>query len=349
MADIASAISDELHQRKEYIDNQLVETIYFGGGTPSLLEIQDIENIIAGIYSNYKVTDDAEITLEANPDDLSPVKLNALKKAGINRLSIGIQSFREEDLKFLSRTHTALQVLQCITDAKQAGFQNLSIDLIYGIPTLTENGWIENLENAFALAIPHISSYSLTIEEKTPLEFLIRKGRLKPVDENLSASHYHILRAMMHEHGYEHYEVSNFCLPEAYSRHNIAYWQGKHYLGVGPSAHSYNGTSRSWNVANLSKYISSTASGNVESEKEVLSLVTQLNEYIMTSLRTMWGCDLRYVTHKFGSGHAENLLNNSLPFIETKQMEYKAGKLLLTPEGLLFADGIAATLFIEEE
>jgi len=314
-----------------------------------MLEVSDIEKIIRIIYSNYSVLEDAEITLEANPDDITAEKLDALKRSGVNRLSIGIQSFRQEDLQFLSRTHTSAQVTRCISDAKQAGFHNLSIDLIYGIPTLTEEGWIENLEKAFAYKIPHISAYSLTVEDKTPLEFMIRKGKMKPVDENLTASHYSILCTMMEEHGYEQYEVSNFCLPGAYSRHNTAYWQGKHYLGVGPSARSYNGVSRSWNVANLVKYIDSVASGKVESEQEVLSLVKQFNEYIMTSLRTVWGCDLTLVSQKFGSVWAENLLNNSLPFIEAKQMVYKAGKLLLTPEGLIFADGISATLFIEED
>jgi oxygen-independent coproporphyrinogen-3 oxidase len=327
----------------------MVDTIYFGGGTPSMLKTADIENILENIYLHFRVNPEAEITLEANPDDISPEKLSEFKKAGVNRLSIGIQSFRQEDLDFLTRTHTSEQVVKCITDAKLAGFQNLSIDLIYGIPTLTDKDWDENLEKAFALEIPHISAYSLTIEQKTPLEFMIRKGRVKAVDEDLSLSQYHSLCEKMQHYGYEHYEVSNFCLPGAYSKHNTAYWQGKSYLGVGPSAHSYNGNSRSWNVANLTRYIESAADGKVEAEEELLSHVIQLNEYIMTSLRTMWGCDLVEVRKKFGAEQAENLLNHAYTFVEEKKMNYHAGKLILTSEGLLFADGISSELFGEEE
>jgi oxygen-independent coproporphyrinogen-3 oxidase len=348
MDQIGDAIIRELIQRKNYLEGQNIQTIYFGGGTPSLIETSDIEKILNSIYTHLKVEARAEITLEANPDDLTPEKLKAFKKAGINRLSIGIQSFNQEDLVFLSRTHSSSQVAQCITDAKQAGFHNLSIDLIYGIPTLTDEGWRENLQKAFSFAIAHISAYSLTIEDKTPLAFMIRKGKTKPVDENLSLSHYSILSQMMQEHGYEHYEVSNFCLPGAYSRHNRAYWQGKHYLGLGPSAHSYNGISRSWNVAHLAKYIETATAGKVEQGQELLNPVTQLNEYIMTSLRTMWGCDLVEVKRKFGEESAEKLLIEALPLIESNQMIYREGKLVLTPAGLLFADGISAALFGEE-
>ena len=348
MDQIGDAITGELLQRKNYLEGQTVETIYFGGGTPSLIETDDIEKILNAIHKHSRVKPDAEITLEANPDDLTPVKFTALKNAGINRLSIGIQSFRQEDLDFLSRTHTSSQVTQCITDAQLAGFQNLSIDLIYGIPTLSDEGWKENLRKAFSFGIPHISAYSLTVEDKTPLELMIRKGKMKPVDESLSLSQFHILCTMMQEYGYEHYEVSNFCLPGAYSRHNTAYWQGKSYLGVGPSAHSYNGISRCWNVANLATYIETGSAGEVKSEQELLSPTTQLNEYIMTSLRTMWGCDLVTVRRKFGEEIAENLLLDALTFIESKQMIYREGKLVLTPEGLLFADGISSALFIEE-
>lgn len=349
MDQLVPALDKELQQRKNYLQNQKVESVYFGGGTPSVLAASAIESIINCINKYYEVDASAEITLEANPDDLTPEKLMSLRKAGINRLSIGIQSFRQEDLIFLSRTHSSDQVVKCITDAQQAGFQNLSIDLIYGIPTLTDKGWMDNLEKAFSFGIPHISAYSLTVEDKTPLEFMIRKGKLHPVDESHSLSHYHILSQKMHGQGYVHYEISNFCLPGAYSRHNTAYWQGKHYLGVGPSAHSYNSSSRHWNVANLAKYMESITAGKVESEHENLNQITQLNEYIMTSLRTMWGCNLMEVKKKFGSVSAENLLNNALPFIEAGKMVYKDGKLILTPEGRLFADGISAVLFGDDE
>ena len=345
---VASAIISELNQRRDYLAGQNVETIYFGGGTPSILSTEIIELILQAVFSGYTITNGVEITLEANPDDLSPEKLVNLKKAGINRLSIGIQSFRQEDLKFLGRTHSSSQVKKCILDSQKAGFDNLSIDLIYGIPTLTEQEWEENLKRAFDLDIPHISAYSLTVVEKTPLEFLIRKGKMKPVDEDLSLSHYRTLCRMMSEHGYEHYEISNFCLPDEYSRHNTAYWQGKHYLGIGPSAHSYNGDSRSWNVANLTSYIASVQAGKVESEKEILSKVTQLNEYIMTSLRTQWGCDLNIIRSNFGEMNATLLLEKANHFLESNQMICQSEKLILTPEGRLFADGIAATLFEEE-
>ncbi|MDO9255290.1 MAG: radical SAM family heme chaperone HemW [Bacteroidales bacterium] len=348
MDQIGNAIAGELIQRKGYLEGQTIETIYFGGGTPSLIETDDIEKILRAIYKHFRIEPDAEITLEANPDDLTPVKFTTLKNAGINRLSIGIQSFRQEDLAFLSRTHTSAQVTQCITDAQQAGFQNLSIDLIYGIPTLTDEGWKENLQKAFSFGIPHISAYSLTVEDKTPLEHMIRKGKMRPVNENLSLSQFHILCAMMQEQGYEQYEVSNFCLPGAYSRHNTAYWQGKSYLGAGPSAHSYNGISRCWNVANLATYTETVTAGEVKSEQELLSPTTQLNEYIMTSLRTMWGCDLVQVKRKFGEEIAENLLLDALTFMESEQMIYRDGKLVLTHDGLLFADGISAALFTEE-
>jgi len=349
MDQIGDALARELIQRKNYLEGQTVETVYFGGGTPSLLETEDIGGILNTIQKHFRLETNTEITLEANPDDLTPEKFASFKKAGINRLSIGIQSFRQEDLGFLSRTHTSEQVIQCIADAQHAGFHNLSIDLIYGIPTLTDEGWKENLEKAFSFGIPHISAYSLTVEDKTPLELMIRKGRIKPVDENRSLSHFHILCNKMQEYGYEHYEVSNFCIPGAYSRHNTAYWQGKPYLGVGPSAHSYNGISRCWNVANLANYIETVNAGEVKPEQESLSLTTQLNEYIMTSLRTMWGCDLVMAKRKFGEETAENLLLDALTFIESGKMIYREGKLVLTPEGMLFADGISAALFREEQ
>lgn len=349
MDQVWNAIVSELQQRHDYLSGQKVETIYFGGGTPSMLGVQDIETILKTVYRNFAVVPDAEITLEANPDDLDPVKLQAFKNTGINRLSIGLQSFRLEDLNFLSRTHTPEQVIRCIADAQQAGFSNLSIDLIYGIPTLTDDGWIQNLQQAFSLGIPHISAYSLTVEDKTPLAVMIRKGKTTPVNENLSLSHYEILTRMMQANGYEHYEVSNFCLPGAYSRHNTAYWQGKSYLGIGPSAHSYNGCSRSWNVANISNYILSVASGMVESETEILSPITRLNEYIMTTLRTMWGCNLDVFKQEFGQAMAENLLADAQHFIASGKMIYTENALKLTPEGILFADGIAADLFRDEE
>lgn len=346
---IGAALSRELSDRNSYLESEKVETIYFGGGTPSLLSSKDIEFIINTINKNYTVSGEAEITLEANPDDLNLQKSKEFQALGINRLSIGIQSFRQEDLKFLSRTHSETDITRCIENAFAVGFGNLSIDLIYGIPTLTQNGWEENLEKAFNFHIPHISAYALTVEQKTPLEFQIRKHKSAPVDENLTLAHYHKLTRKMQEKGYEHYEISNFCLPGNYSKHNTSYWQGKPYLGIGPSAHSFNGVSRQWNIAHLKNYIDAALQSNLRPEYETLSLDTRYNEYVMTTLRTMWGADMEEVKKRFGLKYMEYLSRASGKFISGDQMIRIDNKLILKETGILFADGIAAELFWEED
>lgn len=346
---VIQAICCEIDQRKDYLQGSTIETVYFGGGTPSLLQSSQIEAILNQVARNFHVDAAAEITLEANPDDLNKKKLQYLKQLGINRLSIGIQSFRQDDLQYLGRRHSVFQAQQSIEEALVSGFANLSIDLIYGIPTLSGEGWQENLSQAFSYPIPHISAYWLTVEEKTPLDLMIRKGKIETVNENLALSHYGLLVEMMLQKGYEHYEISNFCLPGKYSRHNTAYWLGKPYLGVGPSAHSFNGLERQWNVSNTNKYIESSAAGKVESEAELLKIETRYNEFIMTSLRTIWGCDLNHVSAKFGDSFATKLVKDVQIFIRQGKASIESGKLKLTPEGYLFADGIASALFVETD
>lgn len=343
------ALSEEISQRQNYITGHTVSTVYFGGGTPSLIGIDALKLLLGTVQEIFEMAADAEITLEANPDDLTLTYLHQLRHAGFNRLSIGVQSFRESDLQYLGRLHTSEKAMQTVADAKLAGFENISIDLIYGIPGLSAESWQQNLDHAFALEIPHISAYSLTVEPRTPLETLIRKGTMQPVDEALAVQHYHQLTIAMQNHGYEHYEISNFCLPGCYSKHNTAYWQNVPYLGIGPSAHSFDGESRQWNVSSVGSYIDSVKSGNVACERETLSLATRFNEYIMTSLRTQWGCDLGYIVRSFGLWMAENLLQNAEKFIAAGEMQNTGNSLVLTASGKLFADRISADLFVLEE
>lgn len=336
----------EMELQQHYLDSEPVETIYFGGGTPSLLKLGELESLIAGIHKCFSVTAGAEVTLEANPDDLTVLKLREFKKSGVNRLSIGIQSFNDNDLKFLKRRHSGDQAKDCITLARYAGFYNLSIDLIYGIPTLDGNGWESNLHRATESGITHISAYALTVEDKTPLSHHIQQGRLPGIDDEKQLEHFKILTAILRERGYEHYEISNFCKPGMYSKHNTSYWQGKKYLGIGPSAHSYNGTSRQWNVANLGLYISGLKNGKVPFDGEILTTAQHYNEYIMTSLRTMWGCDLDLIRSKFGTGFAAQALSDARRFLENGMLVQHAQKLHLTDKGLFHADGIASAFFM---
>src|SRR5690606_15879797 len=285
--DLVLALCEELRLRKNELKGE-VETIYFGGGTPSLLSSEELAQIFDAIYENYKVSENAEITLEANPDDLTPTRINELTnsrlpagQAGINRLSIGIQSFFKEDLKLMNRAHNASEALNCIKDAKKY-FENISIDLIYGIPGMSKERWIKNLETALELDVPHLSCYALTVEPRTALKKFIDKGIVPPVDEEMAKQHYEILVEETEKAGYDNYEFSNFGKPGFESRNNTAYWEGKCYLGIGPSAHSYDGKSRRWNVANNTKYIKSIAVGELPSESEILSIEDKYNEYIMT-------------------------------------------------------------------
>jgi oxygen-independent coproporphyrinogen-3 oxidase len=338
------AINREAALRHNYI-NEPVYTVYFGGGTPSLLKVEDLRLIIENVRSLFVITEDAEITMEANPDDITEEKLTKWKFAGINRLSIGIQSFFEEDLQWMNRAHNATQALQSIRLARQTGFENITIDLIYGTPTLTDEKWKQNVDTALSLNVPHLSCYALTVEPKTALDKMIMQGKKENVDAEKQSRHFELLMQWLNDAGYEHYEISNFAKPNFRSEHNSSYWQGKSYLGLGPSAHSFNGNSRQWNIANNSLYIKSIEEGVVPFEEEQLTAIQQLNEYIMTSLRTMEGLSLKTVKEKWSDEPLKEILSLSKKFITQQLMFEKDEHLILTQKGKLFADGIAADLF----
>ena len=339
--DFIEALKREAVMRKDYLGGEEVRTVYFGGGTPSTLRASEISEIINCLKNNYKIAAAAEITLEANPDTVSKESLFAYKSIGINRLSIGIQSFFDDDLQYLSRKHDSKHALQVLDWAKEVGFQEITLDLIYGIPTLTDEKWRKNLEVFFSTGFNHLSAYALTVEEKTALGQRINKGVAAPVSEDATIRQYEILCAMTENQGFEHYEISNFARPGHYSKHNTIYWKGEKYLGLGPSAHSFDGVSRQWNVASVKDYCD-----NYSFEREELTLDDRYNEYVMTSLRTMWGVDLGYLRHNFGDDCAKMFKICSKKYISEFKMYQKDEKFVLTDKGMLFADGIAAELFV---
>ena len=369
---LVSCLIKELEIRKEELQNETIETIYFGGGTPSLLSIYEIQSIIDAINANYKVVENLEITLEANPDDLVSVRAQSrtifedYKKAGINRLSIGIQSFFEEDLKLMNRAHNAKEAKSCLS-AAIGSFDNITVDLIYGIQNMSIEKWKQNLQIVFDFGINHISSYALTVEPNTALDSFIKNGKYPPLDEALAKQHFEILVKETQKHGFVHYEISNFGKPNYFSKHNTSYWQGKKYIGIGPSAHSFSKTHRSWNVANNTKYIKSILENKLPNETEELSKNDQFNEAVMTGLRTIWGVSLAEIEAEFGSDYKNQLLASAEKFIqqdllviarETKQsfndkeiissipprndIEF----LKTTKKGKFLADGLASELFI---
>jgi oxygen-independent coproporphyrinogen-3 oxidase len=340
-----TALLREIELRQNYLSSP-VSTIYFGGGTPSILPSANIEDIIFKLQKNFIIENNAEITLEANPDDITSDKLEEWKETGINRLSIGIQSFFEEDLVWMNRAHNAHQAFNCISQAQKAGFNNLTIDLIYGTPTLSDKNWEKNVKTAISLQISHLSCYALTVEPKTALEKLIKQKTLADVDQEKQARHFELLMQWMKEAGYEHYEISNFAKPGFRSKHNSSYWQGKSYIGLGPSAHSFNGTSRQWNLANNALYIKSIEKGLVPFEAEHLTTEQQLNEYIMTSLRTIEGISLQEVKQNFGEDKCQYLIETAQPHLNHHHLTVEKDYLKTTTEGKLLADGIAADLFL---
>lgn len=345
--EMVAAICRELALQKDYLGGEPLETIYFGGGTPSLLGQRDLDLIFGEIFKHYPISaQPLEVTLEANPDDLIPLKIKELRQTPVNRLSIGVQSFSEEDLRFMNRAHNAAEALGCIQNAQQAGFENLSIDLIYGSPTTSHAQWAANLETVFNLKIPHLSSYCLTVEPKTALAHQIKKGQASPVDDEHGARQFEFLMKKTAAAGYEHYEISNLALPGHYSRHNTSYWQGKKYLGVGPSAHSFNGASRQWNVANNAKYLRGMEEGKLDFEIETLTPVQRYNEYVMTGLRTKWGCSLLKIKEL---GFEAEFAEGAKQFLEDGTMEREGDIFRLTQAGWFLADGIAAELFTEGE
>jgi oxygen-independent coproporphyrinogen-3 oxidase len=340
------ALVKEINYPSDFIpSNEPIETIYLGGGTPSILTTDDLARIFDALHKKFSLKEDAEITLEANPDDISNEKLADWKTIGINRLSVGIQSFLEEELKWMNRAHTAKESLEAIDKINHAGFNNYSIDLIFGSPLLSNEDWIKNMDIVIKRNIPHVSSYALTVEPKTALEKLINKNKRQPIDPEKQAEQFLLLMQTMERAGYEHYEISNFAKPGMRSKHNSSYWQGKKYHGFGPAAHSFNGQNRRWNIANNALYIQSIGKGIISFEEEVLTKTQQLNEYIMTSLRTIEGLDLEYVKEMFGDKANSELLVASNKYIESSKLKRETSKLILTKEGKLFADGIAADLF----
>ncbi|MEM5563757.1 coproporphyrinogen-III oxidase family protein [Psychroserpens sp. AS72] len=373
--ELVIALGKELEMRKDEFKNTTVETIYFGGGTPSLLTIKELDFLIQQVYVNYKVSEAPEITIEANPDDLIHAQLSSraltnskyilnegslgtksrgltsnsifsdYKSIGINRLSIGVQSFFETDLKLMNRAHNTEEAKSCLEEATRH-FDNISIDLIYGIPGLTNEQWQQNIEMALSYGIPHISSYALTVEPKTALESFIKKGIIDNVDDDLAHEQFHILVETLEANDFVHYELSNFGKDGFFSRNNSAYWQGKPYLGIGPSAHSFSGNERSWNIRNNSKYIAAIEAGTFPKETETLSTTDRYNEYVMTGLRTVWGVSLQKVETNYGLPYKNYLLEHAQTFINQQLLYIEDEKLLVTKKGKFLCDGIASDLFM---
>lgn len=343
---MVGALLTELQLRADYLENQKIDSIYFGGGTPSLLSNLEIEQLLQKIDELFEVSDAVEITLEANPDDLSNEHLEALAKSRINRLSIGIQSFFEEDLIYMNRAHSSVEAQTCLKRATEL-FDNITIDLIYGVPNMSNERWLMNLNRALSYKIAHISSYALTVEEKTVLETLIKKGKLQNVDEEKASEHFRVLVEETQKAGMIHYEVSNFGKEGYFSKHNTSYWQGRPYLGVGPSAHSFNGTTRSWNVANNAKYLKALEKGVLPLEVEQLSIEDRFNEAVMIGLRTIWGIDLQKIESEFGADRSGQLHKNFQKYIDNGLLEISEGNYLkATKKGMFLIDGIASDLFI---
>jgi oxygen-independent coproporphyrinogen-3 oxidase len=345
--DFIQALLKEISLRNDYLQGEIIETIYLGGGTPSLLTISELKSILDEIESRFHIDACAEVTMEVNPDDISISKLIAWKENGINRLSVGVQSFFEEDLQWMNRAHSAAQSVHCIQMIKDAGFTNYTIDLIYGTPGLNDEKWKSNVDRAIEMQIPHLSCYALTVEPRTALANQV-KTRSTVVNVDDQAKQFLLLIDWMNANGYEQYEISNFSKPGMRSRHNSSYWQQKKYLGLGPSAHSFNLASRQWNVANNALYISSMINSQPAFEIENLTIKERINEYIMTSLRTVEGMDLEYIRNEYGEVVASALDNNVSKYQLNGNMQKKGTRMFLTRQGKLLADGIAADLFFTD-
>lgn len=343
---MVDALIREMELRREE-SNELVETIYFGGGTPSLLTAAQIDRLLTGAFSVFEVSDAAEITLEANPDDLSSQKLREISQTRINRLSIGIQSFFDEDLRMMNRAHSASEARKSLAEAREL-FENITIDLIYGTPGMSQQRWLENIRTALSFNIPHISAYALTVEPRTVLKKMIAKGEIASPNDEVAESHFRVLTEELSRAGFLHYEISNFGKPGYFSRNNSAYWLGKKYLGIGPSAHSFDGVSRSWNIANNSLYLKGIESGNLNSETEKLSAKDRFNEYVMTGLRTIWGISLERIREEFGTDFYEHLISEASRFLDNDLLEIDLDILRTTPKGKFLADGLASELFITD-
>lgn len=338
------ALCRELRDRKEYMKNLPVETVYFGGGTPSQLDEEDFALIFEAIEEVYGLENAKEITLEANPDDLTEAYASMLQTLPFNRVSMGIQTFDDDALKRLNRRHTSGQAIAAVERCRKAGFSNISIDLIYGLPGETDRQWEHDLRLAVSLGVEHISAYHLTYESGTPIYEMLQARRIREVDEESSIRFFSTLMHTLGRAGYEHYEISNFCKPGMYSRHNASYWQGIPYLGCGTSAHSFNAEAREWNVSAVEAYIISIEKGDRLPETEVLDTVTLYNECIMTRLRTRWGVSVRYIEEAFGTGFLEYCLNMASPYLKNHKLEIENGHIRLTREGIFVSDGIICDL-----
>ena len=345
------AMAKELEIRAPYyLQDRNIESIYFGGGTPSILEADDIQRLIDKVGKLYTISNGVEITLEANPDDLTVEKVKALRSTAVNRFSIGIQSFYEEDLRWMNRAHNAQEADAAVKRVQDAGFENITCDLIYGYPLLTDEKWKSNIDKLLAMEIPHISSYNMTVESKTALAHFIREGLSKPMSDAQGEEQMLMLIESLTAKGYEHYEISNFAKDGHYAKHNTNYWRGKHYMGIGPSAHSFNGVSRSWNVANNAKYIAGLVDKLTIAEEEVLQTNDRFNEYVMTSLRTMWGIDMDKVQGDYGYDYAQHLQKEIQTYVATQEViPLDNGCYVLTAKGKLMADHIASELFVLED
>jgi oxygen-independent coproporphyrinogen III oxidase len=339
------ALAKEIILRKDEFAAEVVETIYFGGGTPSILQIADIRFLIDEVFKNFNVVKNPEITIEANPDDLTEERIIELSNNRINRLSIGIQSFFEDDLKMMNRAHNSEEAKKCLEIATKF-FDNISIDLIYGMPNMSNEKWLQNIETALSFNVPHISSYALTVEPKTALHTFIQKGIIPQLDDEVAQEHFHLLVDKLEESGFIHYELSNFGKDNYFSKNNSSYWLGKKYLGIGPSAHSYDGISRSWNVSNNSIYLKSLSENQLPSESETLSKTDRYNEYVMTGLRTIWGISLDRIENEFGKTYLDYLNQQAEKYIEDHLLFVDDNILRTTKSGKFLSDGIASDLFL---
>ena len=339
------ALAKEMELRKNEFQNEVVETIYFGGGTPSILEISDIKVLIDTVFKHYKVIENPEITVEANPDDLSKERIIELSQNRVNRLSIGIQSFFEDDLKLMNRAHNSAEAKECLELATQY-FDNISIDLIYGIPNMSNEKWLQNIETALSFNIPHISSYALTVEPKTALYKFIQNGIIPLPDDEVASAHFQILVDTLTENDFIHYELSNFAKENYFSKNNSSYWLGKKYLGIGPSAHSYDGEKRGWNVSNNALYLKAIDENILPIETEILTKTDRYNEYIMTGLRTIWGVSLDRIANEFGQMYLDYLNQQAAKYIEDHLLFVDENILRTTKKGKFLSDGIASDLFM---
>ncbi|MBI2968832.1 MAG: radical SAM family heme chaperone HemW [Bacteroidetes bacterium] len=346
--ELLDALSKEIVLRKDFFSGNSgkIESVYFGGGTPSLLTYDELMEIFETVWKNFTVANNAEVTIEANPDDLTQEKIRQLKTTPVNRLSIGVQSFFDADLKYLHRIHNAMQAENSVRLARDAGFDNISIDLIYGVPGQTDKQWKKNIKKFISLGIPHLSAYALTVEPATPLFHLIRRKKMIPPLERQVARQYRQLMDFMRQNDFIHYEISNFSREGFISLHNKNYWCNGFYLGLGPSAHSYNGKIRRWNIAQNIRYIEALKKRRLPYEKETLTIPMKYNEYIMTSLRTMWGCDIEIILKTFGRKYYSGCMAAIQKYIDRNEIVKKGGKLFLTNTGKLFADRISAELFV---